>query len=579
MFCQPADPLQLFEDFWKTWTDDFEQDARKKGWQLSENNLRTLVRLDLQVRLLSYEKDLTDFGLDPMTDEEKATVSGLVNTEEPLIRDELNFNIEVLESEVQEKVSQFTAAQQHIFQTIMTAVEENKHLLMFISACGGCGKTFLLNALLKAVRIVDNGSVAIAMASTGIAAQLLHLGRTFHSRLKAPLHPHEKSTLSITAQSSLSRLLQRARLLLVDEATMLHRFQLEALDRTLRDLLNKPEVPFGGKIIILAGDFRQCLPVLPGASRSNIVNACINHSPLWSKFQVQSLTENMHVRATGDPDLERFANWTLSLGDGTMNDQQGRVVIPKENLFQIKPNTKNNKQNEAKSLIEFCELIFPNLKENILNPRWLEGRAVLAPTNKEVDMINDLMESRMPGSSTKLTSADTLENYQDVMRFNTEYLNSLYPKGFPRHIISLKPGMPLMLLRNLNPKEGLCNGTKLIYVRHVNMKLLVCKLPGKDGDIMIPRIKFLPDPGSFPFEWSRLQFPVRVAFSCTINKSQGQTLKHAGVWLQSPVFGHGQLYVACSRVGNPAALKIAIKQQPGQEKDQTGNVVYREVLL
>ena len=189
------------------------------------------------------------------------------------------------------------------------------------------------------------------------------------------------------------------------------------------------------------------------------------------------------------------------------------------------------------------------------------------------------MESRMPGISTKLSSADNLENHQDVMRFNTEYLNSLYPAGFPRHIISLKPGMPLMLLRNINPKEGLCNGTKLIYVRNIHMKVLVCKLPGRDKEILIPRIKFLPDPGSFPFEWSRLQFPVRIAFSSTINKSQGQTLKQVGVWLRSPVFGHGQLYVASSRVGNPSALKIAIKQQPKEQVDQTDNVVYREVLL
>ena len=579
MFCHPADPLKLFDDFWKTWTEDFERDAAKKGWLLSENNLRTMVRLDLQVRLLSYAKDLPDFGLEPMTDEEKATVSGLVNIDEPLIRDELNFDIEILKAEVEEMVCQFTTTQQHIFQTIMTAVMEHKNLLLFISACGGCGKTFLLNALLKAVRILENGSVATAMASTGIAAQLLHLGRTFHSRLKAPLHPHEKSTLHVTAQSSLARLLQRARLLLVDEATLLHRFQLEALDRTLRDIMNQPNIPFGGKIIILAGDFRQCLPVIPGANRSDIVNACINHSVLWSKFQVHSLTENMRVRASGDPLLEHFASWTLSLGDGTINDHQGRIIVPKDHLFKINPNTKNNKENEHRSLEDFCEQIFPNLEENILDPTWLEGRAILAPTNKEVDEINDLMESRMPGISTKLSSADSLENYQDVMRFNIEYLNSLYPRGFPRHIISLKPGMPLMLLRNINPKEGLCNGTKLIYVRNINMKLLVCKLPGRDKDILIPRIKFLPDPGSFPFEWSRLQFPVRVAFSSTINKSQGQTLKQVGVWLRSPVFGHGQLYVACSRVGNPTALKIAIKQQPEQQEDQTGNVVYREVLL
>ena len=579
MFCQPADPIKLFDDFWKSWTDDFKWDGEQKGVIYTEEQLRTMVRLDLQVRLLSYEKDLPDFGLEQMTDEEKATVEGLVNIEDPLIRDELNFNVEMLKGEVEEIVKKFTATQQCIFNSIMTAVTQNKSLLMFISACGGCGKTFLLNALLRAVRILDNGSVALAMATTGIAAQLLLLGRTFHSRLKAPLHPHETSTFNITAQSSLAKLLKRARLLLVDEATLLHRFQLEALDRTLRDLMKQPDIPFGGKIIILAGDFRQCLPVIPGANRAGIVDSCINHSHLWQNFQVQSLTENMRVMASGDPTLERFAKWTLSLGDGTSNDQEGRVMIPEEMLFKINADTSHNKQNEVASLKDFCQQVFPNLEINLSDPRWLEGRALLAPTNYEVDEINDLMETWMPGISTKLSSADTLENYQDVMRFNTEYLNNLCPKGFPRHIISLKPGMPLMLLRNINPKEGLCNGTKLIYVRNINMKLLVCKLPGTDRDILIPRIKFLPESGSFPFEWARLQFPVRVAFATTINKSQGQTLKQVGVWLRSPVFGHGQLYVACSRVGNPESLKIAIKQQPGHQVNQTDNVVFRNVLL
>ena len=82
---------------------------------------------------------------------------------------------------------------------------------MFISARGGCGKTFLLNAILDTVRSLEpGGCVALAMATTGIAAQLLHLGRTFHSRLKAPLHPTEESTLNITAQSSLAKLVRWA---------------------------------------------------------------------------------------------------------------------------------------------------------------------------------------------------------------------------------------------------------------------------------------------------------------------------------------------------------------------------------
>ena len=94
------------------------------------------------------------------------------------------------------------------------------------------------------------------MGTTGISANLLELGRTFHSRMKAPLTPTEDSTLSISGQSQLAKLIRMSKLLLIDEATMLDRYMLEALDRTLRDLMNKPDSPFGDKILILAGDFR-----------------------------------------------------------------------------------------------------------------------------------------------------------------------------------------------------------------------------------------------------------------------------------------------------------------------------------
>ena len=96
--------------------------------------------------------------------------------------------------------------------------------------------------------------MALAMATTGIASNLLKLGRTFHSRLKAPLTASEDSMLQISAQSSLAKLVGMSILLLIDESNMLDRFQLEALDRTLRDLMGNAEQPFCGKIIILTLD-------------------------------------------------------------------------------------------------------------------------------------------------------------------------------------------------------------------------------------------------------------------------------------------------------------------------------------
>ena len=183
-----------------------------------------------------------------------------------------------------------------------------------------------------------------------------------------------------------------AKLLMIDEATMLHRYQLEALDRTLRDLL-EDDRPFGGKTLVLSGDFRQCLPVVPGASRAGTVDTCVNRSVLWRHFQLLRLTENMRVRASGDVRLEEFDKWLLSTGNGTVPvvDNLDMIELP-EGLSTV-----INKNDEKKSMIDFCSEIFPNLDRNLGDEKWLEGRAILAPTNREVDKINDMMVDKMSG--------------------------------------------------------------------------------------------------------------------------------------------------------------------------------------
>ena len=77
------------------------------------------------------------------------------------------------------------------------------------------------------------------------------------------------------------------------------------------------------------------------------------------------------------------------------------------------------------------------------------------------------------------------------------------------------------------------------------------------------------------FEWKRRQFPIRPAFAMTINKAQGQTLRRVAVYLREPVFGHGQLYVAASRVGRFQDLRFVLSPGSG---GRTSNIVYTEVL-
>lgn len=523
LFCEPADEKTLFENHFMEWVDDIKSAASKKGMTLTVEQLRTLVLLDLEAKLQSREKELVDFKLPRPTKEELSKVQSLNNPVPVLIREELDFDVNEMKRLVAERVPKFTPDQLEAFNTILKAVKEDNPLCMFLDARGGCGKTFTLNTVLAAVRSLEpGGCVALAMATTGIAANLLLLGRTFHSRMKAPLTPTEDSIFAIPGQSTLKKLLEQARILLIDEATMLHRFQLEGLDRTLRDILDDAR-PFGGKTLVLTGDFRQTLTVVPRASRAGIVDCCINRSHLWSLFTVKTLTVNMRVKASGDPELQRFDEWVLSLGDGTALTVKDTdlVEIDDDLCHKVESNTDKDVEAERRSMNEFVEIVFPNVKENIADTEWLEGRAILAPTNKKVDELNDMLADSLPGNPTVLSSSDFLDNEGDIFRYSIEYMNTLNPPGLPRHQISLKPNMPLMLLRNLCPQKGLCNGTKLIFIKLHGIWSLECTISGgehRGRTVLIPRIVLHPKEGMYPFDWSRRQFPVRTAFAITINK-------------------------------------------------------------
>ena len=219
------------------------------------------------------------------------------------------------------------------------------------------------------------------------------------------------------------------------------------------------------------------------------------------------LTQNMRVMASGDPELEDFDKWTLGVGNGDSDVLE--IPTPMVSTV-IHPNSKSSPMAEGKSKAEFCDKVFPDLALNINDQDFVEGRAILTSTNKEALMVNEYLTSKLPGNADVLRSADQVTDSDDELRFTTEYLNAQTPNGFPPHALFLKPGMPLMLLRNLNPKEGLCNGTKLIYEETIDRKVLRCRVSGSGKTALIPRICFIPKAGEYAFYWSRLQFPVKV---------------------------------------------------------------------
>ena len=135
----------------------------------------------------------------------------------------------------------------------------------------------------------------------------------------------ESSTCNINHGTDLANLIQATRLIVWDEAPMMHKHAFEAVDRTLRDLMKAVDpalerCPFGGKVIVFGGDFRQVLPVVQKGGREDIVDACFQRSRLWAHVHVMKLTTNMRLRQARNAhdaiSQQEFARWLLKIGEG-----------------------------------------------------------------------------------------------------------------------------------------------------------------------------------------------------------------------------------------------------------------------
>ncbi|KAH1193562.1 ATP-dependent DNA helicase pif1 [Glycine max] len=415
-------PQYVWEQTWQWMTDDI----HLRGIHLSVKESMHLFLSEIENLLQGNRKSLRDFPSMPYPIGYAANTHG-----NKLIFNEMSYDKELLHAEFNKYYHSLTNEQCVIFDNIMRVVTTQSGGVYFLYGYGGTGKTFIWKTLSSAIR--SNGGIVLTVASSGIALLLLPGGRTTHFKFVIPVSATQNSTCNIHQGGDLTELLKITKLIIWDEASMCHKFSFEALDKSLKDIMHNDK-PFGGKVIVFGGDFRQILPVVPRGSHSDIVHTSLNASYIWDHCQILKLTKNMRLQTnaaeTNSHDLKQFSDWLLDIGDGKLGEPNDEIV----------------------------ESTYPNLLQNYINGDFLQQRAILASTKDVVDSINDYVIADSDDKSDELLNPG-------FGVLTLEFLNSLKTSGIPNHKSKIKVGTPIILLCNLDQADRIYNETRLIFTR------------------------------------------------------------------------------------------------------------------
>ncbi|XP_057760443.1 uncharacterized protein LOC130980819 [Arachis stenosperma] len=577
-------PLSVWEQTWAYLSDDILYHRRHElqypDLTMSQDELQTFYLLEIEKLLQSNGKSLRNYGGMPVPN--TSLVSQFNNL---MLLHELQYDTVSLTREHDANLLKLNEEQRVVYDKIIDYVSNKRHGFFFVYGFGGTRKTFLYRVL--SARLQSEKNIVISVASNGISSLLLPGGKTVHSMFNIPVELNEDTVCQIKKDSAKAEVVRLVDLIIWDKAPMTNKLAFEVLDRTLRDIIvsvsdRNKDIPFGGKAVILGGDFRQVLPVIPKSSRADVVMASINSSVLWKYYEVFCLTKNMRLtmglEQSTSQELRSFSYWILQIGEGrcgTMVNDKLFVDIPSALIMPVLENP----------VEDILNTIYLNLVQNFRDPSFFQDRAILAPTVDNVEEINNYIVDLLPGEEKNYLSDDSIcgsDVYSnvDIDWINVEFLNQIRCSGLPTHSLKLKIGVPIILLRNIDPAGGLCNGTRLV-VQDLGRNVISADIVSGSnvGDIVfITRMNMIPSDTVIPFKFQRRQFSISLSFAMTINKSQGQTLSTVGLFLRRPVFCHGQLYVALSQVRNRNGLKILLCDEGLVDPTRTENIVFKEVF-
>ena len=332
------------------------------------------------------------------------------------------FSREECESNMVDILPKFSDEQLAAQAVLLAAIGGEGSNVISIIASAGCGKSLFVSGLTWQLR--SQGKIVVNVAASALAATLLPGGTTAHSSFRIPIPATESSFCGF--KSSERELMKRCSCIFYDEVSMVSPEIANTLDRSLRDIMRTPDQPFGGKVVVFLGDFKQLLPVVPAMKYVSTVKDC----EWWSSCCVLTFTKNFRAATNAE-----YCSFLDDVGNGRVT----HITVPPASLAQDEQDLMHRVYGDISTATQ-------------------TGNLIMAFTLETCKKINKACMAAMTGESWDAAAYDDVKDNKDPDCYTDEYLAELTLHGVPPSVLPMTKGARYMITKNYDISAGVCNG-------------------------------------------------------------------------------------------------------------------------